>query len=292
MSVLLLKLGIIAFSVSTLQTGGEQNPAEALKVGKTRSADKVEILYVSQGSGDTAVIFIHGGFADRSFWKNQMKPFAAKYRVIALDLAGHGESGKNREKWNLTNFAEDVRAVMVKEKIQRAVLVGNSLGGPVALETARLVPDKVLGIVGVDTFQDVTVMPPPEHFRQQARAFRSDFTGSIKETVSSVFHKDADPELRAQVEKRMLKGSARVAAELMESFADYDLTGAAKKLTHPLRCINGDLYPTRVEKNRGVLPDFDAVILPKTGHFPMLEQPELFNSHLEKILLQFTAAKK
>jgi pimeloyl-ACP methyl ester carboxylesterase len=55
----------------------------------------VEIVNTIQGSGETAVIFIHGGFADRSFWSNQINPLAAKYHVLALDLAGHGESGRN-----------------------------------------------------------------------------------------------------------------------------------------------------------------------------------------------------
>jgi pimeloyl-ACP methyl ester carboxylesterase len=62
---------------------------------KTLSADKVEIVNTIQGSGETAVIFIHGGFANRSFWSNQIKPLAIKCRVITLDLAGNGESGIN-----------------------------------------------------------------------------------------------------------------------------------------------------------------------------------------------------
>jgi pimeloyl-ACP methyl ester carboxylesterase len=78
----------------------------------------------------------------------------------------------------------------------------------------------------------------------------------------------------------------------MEFFATYDLVEAAKQVPHPIRCINGDLYPTLVEKNREIHPDFNAVILPHTGHYPMLEKPELFNRHLEKILLEITTEKK
>lgn len=293
MSTGILRLGvIIVFILITLQVGGKQEPVEVPSVAKTLSADKVEIVYTSQGRGETAVIFIHGGFADRSFWINQMKPFAAKYHVIALDLAGHGESGKNREKWDIFGFARDVRAVMEKENISRAVLVGNSLGGPVALETARLVPDKVLGIVAVDTFQ-IFMNPPADYFQQQARAFRSDPAGTMRKMVSQLFHKDVDPALYAQVEKKMLKNTTlKMAADLMEFFPTYDLVEAARKVPHPIRCINGDLIPTRVEKNREFHPDFNAVILPHTGHYPMLEKPELFNRHLEKILSEFTTAKE
>lgn len=293
MSTGILRLGIIfIFFLTTLQAGGKQGPVEAPRVGTALSTDKVEIVYTSQGSAEIAVIFIHGGFADRSFWVNQMKPFSAKYHVIALDLAGHGESGKNREKWDLFGFARDVRAVMEKENISRVVLVGNSLGGPIALETARLVPGKVLGIVAVDTFQDLVTRAPEGYFKEQARAFRSDFAGTMRKMVRHLFHKDVDPELYAQVEKKMLRASARMAAGLMEFFDTYDYFGTVKKVLHPIRCINGDLMPTQVEKNREVHPDFNAVILPHTGHYVMLEKPELFNHHLEKILSEFTTAKK
>lgn len=293
MSIGILRLGItIVFFLVTLQVGGKPEPVEVPAVRKALSADQVEIVYTSQGSGETAVIFIHGGFADRTFWTNQLKPFAAKYHVIALDLAGHGESGKNREKWDIFGFARDVRAVMENEKIRRAVLVGNSLGGPVALEAARLVPDKVLGIVAVDTFQ-VLMNPPANYFQQQARAFRADSTGTIRKMVGQLFHKDIDPELYAQVEKKMLKNTSPImAAGLMEFFATYDLVEAVKQVPHPIRCINGDLMPTQVEKNRDIHPDFNAVILPHTGHYPMLEKPELFNRHLEKILSEITSARK
>lgn len=287
-----LRVGIIiVFFLLTLQAGGKHNPVDVPVEGKALSADKVEIVYQSQGKGETAVIFIHGAFVDRSSWRNQMKPFSAKYRVIAVDLAGHGESGKNRKKWNIFNFAEDIRAVIEKENIRKAVLVGNSLGGMVALETARLVPDKVLGIVAADTFQDF-IMPPPAYIHQQARALASDFSGTMRKMVRSLFHKDVEPALYAEIEKKMLNHSSQMVVALFESYATYDLLDAAKKVPHPIRCIIGDMHPPQMEKNREVHPDYDAVVIPHTGHYPMLEKPELFNRHLEKILLEITAEKK
>jgi len=281
------RLGIIIVSLLiALPAAGSQHPAGIPIVKKVPSADGVEIVYSIQGKGKPSVIFIHGGFADRSFWRNQVKPFSKKYSVIALDLAGHGESGKNRKKWDLIGFAQDVRAVIEKENIRRAVLVGNSLGGPVALEAARLLPDNVIGIVAVDTFQDLNLnlKARSDYFQKIVQAFRSDFAGTMRQMVRALFHADADPELYRQVEKKMLKGSIEMAVGLMESFMTYDGVKTLKKLPHPIRCINGDLMPTQVEKNRTFHPDFDAVILPHTGHYPMLERPELFNRHLEEIL--------
>lgn len=273
----------IMFLFVTMHVGGTQKIEEASMTGKAVSADKVEIVYTAQGSGKTAVIFIHGGFADRTFWSNQMQPFARKYRVIAIDLAGHGESGDNRAKWDIYSFAEDVRAVIEKEKINRAVLVGNSLGSPVALETARLVPGKVVGIVAVDTFQRL-IFDVPADFKDRAAAFRSDFDGTMRQMVQSLFKPGVDPELRAWVEKKMLDNSPEAGAQMLESFIGYKMADTLKKLKQPIRCINGDLYPTLIEQNRAVYPDYDAVIIPGAGHYPMLERPDVFNRHLKKIL--------
>ena len=282
---------IVVFFLGALPMAEIKDFPEVPIVRKTFSADHVEIVYTIQGRGKTALIFIHGGFADRSFWANQINPFSKKYRVIALDLAGHGESGINRKKWNVFTLAEDVRAVMEAEKVAEAVLVGNSLGGPVALETARLLPDKVLGIVVVDTLHDLTVKAPESHYQNQARAFDRDFKGTMNQMVRALFHTDVDPDLFADVQKKMLKSFTGMVAPLMESFAAYDLVKTVKNVSQPIRCINGDLYPTNLKKNRTIHANFDAVVLPHTGHYPMLERPQLFNRHLEKFLLQLIKEK-
>jgi pimeloyl-ACP methyl ester carboxylesterase len=248
------------------------------------SFDGVEIVYSVQGKNEPALVFVHGGFADRTFWADQMKHFSRHHKVIALDLAGHGDSGKNRKDWSVDTFAEDVAAVIRKEKIKKAVLIGNSLGGPVCIKTVHLVPDAIMAVVAVDTFQDIGVDMPTSFFLDLAKSYRTDFVKTMKEMVNSLFHPDSYPELKSWAENRMMDSSPEMAATLMESYVDFDLPGLVRKINIPIRCINGDLYETQVEKNRAIHADFDAVIMPNTGHYPMLENPEHFNSHLEKIL--------
>ena len=67
---------------------------------------------------------------------------------------------------------------------------------------------------------------------------------------------------------------------MLASLADYDLGSSARKLTVPLRAINGDLYPTDVQAARKVTADFDAVVMTHMGHYPMLERPDEFNRHV------------
>jgi pimeloyl-ACP methyl ester carboxylesterase len=255
-----------------------------------RAPDGVTIVYSVAGAGDTALVFIHGGMADRSFYAAQLEAFAARYRVIAVDLAGHGESGRDRTKWGIREFAGDVKAVVEAERLNRAILFGNSLGGPVAVEAALLLPGRVVAVVGVDTFQDLGHPDTPEYaraaeadVRRRAEAFRADYPGAIKAMVRRLFHADTDPALVAETERRMLRTPGDVASSTIASLAGYDYASSVRRLAVPLRSINGDLYPTNVAAARTVKPDFDIVVMQHVGHYPMIERPEEFNRHVASL---------
>jgi len=242
-----------------------------------RAADGVELVYSVAGRGEPALVFVHGGLANRGFWDGQLKEFGAKHKTIALDLPGHGESGANRTKWGIPEFGADVQAVIEAEKVKKVILFGNSLGGPVVIETALLLPGRVLGVVGIDTFQILDQVIPPDQVEQRADLFEKDYAGSLKMMVGLLFHKDADPAIVADAEKRMSGTSPAVAKAMFRGMAGYDEGAAVRRLLAPLRAINGDLYLTDVEGNRKIKPDFDAVIMTHMGHYPMLERPAEFN---------------
>ena len=242
-----------------------------------RAADGVEIVYSVAGKGEPALVFIHGGLANRGFWDGQLKEFGARYRTIALDLPGHGGSGANRTKWGIPEFGADVKAVIDAEKVKKVIIFGNSLGGPVAVEAALLLPGRVPGVVGVDTFQVVEGVISPEEVSQRAEYFEKDYPGALKTMVGMLFHKDADPTIVADAEKRMAGTPPAAAKAMFLGMAGYDEGAAVRRLEAPLRAINGDLYPTDIEANRKIKPDFDAVIMKHMGHYPMLERPEEFN---------------
>lgn len=242
-----------------------------------RTADGLEIVYSAAGAGEPALVFIHGGLANRAFWDGQLREFAARHRTIALDLAGHGESGLDRKTWGIPEFGADVKAVVEAEKVKNVIIFGNSLGGPVAVEAALILPGRVLGVVGVDTFQLIDYAITPESMRERARFFENDYPGALKEMVGMLFHKDADPAIVADAENRMAGTSPAAAREMFLSMAGYDGSAAVRRLTAPLRAINGDLYPTDIAANRKLKADFEAVIMKHVGHYPMLERPDEFN---------------
>lgn len=264
-------------------------PGAAPADRRVRSSDGVEIGYTTRGVGATTLVFVHGGLADRSFWKLQMDALGDRYALVALDLGGHGTSGRNRARWTVAAWGQDVRAVVEATGARRVVLVGNSLGGPVALEAAARLPGRVLGVVAVDTLQDMTEKVPESWAQARAKAFRDDFPATCRAMVDMLFHKGQHLELHAWAEQRMCAAPAEMVAQMTEGFVGYDQVAAGRAAAVPIRAINGDLFPTKADVNRAAGLDFDAVIMTGTGHYPMLERPAEFNAHLVAIVTSLEA---
>lgn len=288
-SVAILMVSVPLILATAAAAQGQSAPA-AVEHRTCKAPDGVTIAYSVAGTANTALVFIHGGLADRTFYTPQLTGLSSRYKVVAIDLAGHGESGRNRQRWGIPEFAADVKAVLDAERLERVILFGNSLGGPVVVEAALLAPGRVAGVVGIDTFQDLGaernaayVKAETAEIRQRRDAFRKDYAAGMKAMVGMLFHKDADPALMADVERRMLRTKPEVADALFSSLIGYDYTSSVRKLKVPLRAINGDLYPLDVAAARKMKADFDLIVMPHVGHYPMLEQPAAFNRHVQRI---------
>ena len=125
----------------------ETVPAGAVvETGTAISADGLPIYYTVQGEGEPALVFVHGWCCDGGYWSEQLGRFAQRYKVVAVDLGGHGQSGLGRQTWTMEAFGEDVKSVVEKLGLTKAVLVGHSMGGKVIIEAARLMPGRVVFI--------------------------------------------------------------------------------------------------------------------------------------------------
>lgn len=206
-----------------------------------RAADGVNIVYSVCGAGEPALLFIHGGLADRSFWDGQLAAFGDAHRVVAPDLAGHGESSSGRTKWGIPECGADIKVVADAEALEHIVLFGNSLGGPVGIEAALLMPDRVAAVVGIDTFHRLDYKMTPEEARARGEAFRDAYAASLREMITMLFHPDADPAPVAEAERRMQAVSPATAYEMFVGLGGYDPSAAARRLAVPLRAIDGDL---------------------------------------------------
>ncbi len=262
--------------------------AVAPRNGMMRATDGVEVFYDVRGRGDVAVIFVHCWACNRLFWHQQRDAFAEDYRVVTFDLPGHGQSGADRPLWSVNGLSHDVVAVVDELELDKVILVGHSMGGPVSVAAAPLLGDRLLGIVLVDTMQNVEFQFPPEAVAQWVAGFEQDFDGQLKRGVNSMFPEDANDILVNWVVVQARQTDHTAAVSLMRDFANLDPPGLLESADVPVRAINSAAtermgLPTAREVNRKYA-DYDAVIMEGTGHYPQLERPDEFNHHLAAIL--------
>ena len=80
--------------------------------------EEVKLNYAIKGAGDTTLFFIHGWNLDATYWQNQVTEFSSAYKLVLLDLAGHGLSGKHRNNWTIESFARDMEWKCFKKAIK------------------------------------------------------------------------------------------------------------------------------------------------------------------------------
>ena len=254
----------------------------------TDSPDLVHIEYHIYGRGEPAVVLIHGWSCNSSYWRAQLDDLKAHYTVVTLDLAGHGASGKNRTDWSIANYAQDVAAVVRQLPAHQVVLVGHSMGGPIALAAAPRIGARVIGIIGVDTFKSIGLPPPPHaKIERQVAPFRQDFIGTMHSFVPHLFTPQADPGFVRKVADDMARASPDVAIPSLLALNELDFGTLLPQIHVPIIAINSDLEQgTDEARIRKAAPNFRAITLPGTGHFLMLQDPQRFNP----ILLREIAA--
>lgn len=246
--------------------------------------DGIHVQYRVYGSGDLALVFIHGWSCDSNYWREQIPEFKRRYTVLTVDLAGHGGTGANRSEWTMQRFGQDVATAVATIPHERIVLVGHSMGGPVAIEAARLLKGRVIGIIGVDTFRTIGApQPTAAQLDAAVKPFEANFIGHTREVVTShFFAPGADAELVRKIAYDMSLSPPQVSIPAMRAALAYDFTGPLKEITVPIVAINSDLgEPLNETRIRKVLPRFRAVTLSAVGHFPMMEDPARFNPALE-----------
>ena len=275
--MLLRILLLVVFAFSAVQA---QQKSEVVN-----ASDGVPIHYSVQGKGDPALVFIHCWACNRHFWDNQVAEFSKTNRVVTIDLPGHGESGQGRKSYSVESYGDDVKTVVTKLNLKRVVLVGSSMGGPIALEATRRMPDRVLAIVPVDTLQNVEQKVPQEQLDAVFQQMQADFKTATTNLLNQFFFSPTTP---AAVKERIINETIaqkpEVVLPILKAVFSYDAAPGLREVKVPIRAINADRVPTDVAANRKYAPQFDVVIIKGTGHYPMLEDPVRFNQMLAEIL--------
>ena len=284
----------VLLAVATLTQTASAQPKTLQPESRFAKLDGARVHYVSYGKGDDALVLIHGWTQSiDAAWRDQIPEFAKHYRVIALDLPGHGKSDKPRFSkesvpkgqpskpfvYSMDLFARAVEAVMRDAKVSRAVLAGHSMGTPVARQFYRNYPEKTLAIIIVDgslrPFSNQAIVD------QLIANLRSpNYSAAIDQMFGMMFGGGLSAEAQQRIKASTANTPQYVLVSAFEGMADSGIWGA-DKINLPVLAImaKNPFYPPNVEESfRGIAPKMEFHMWNDVGHFLMMEKPKEFNA--------------
>ncbi|MDQ6653455.1 MAG: alpha/beta hydrolase [Acidobacteriota bacterium] len=293
--LLLLTLAVLlaAAQVSTAQTLASPEGESHYAIVDAGKKMRLRVHYKNYGKGNEAIVFIHGWTCNQDYWRDQVAEFSKWNRVIALDLPGHGKSDQPQIAYSMELFARAVNAVLRDANIERAVLVGHSMGTPVARQFYRNYPKKTAGIVIVDgplrPFGDKQMMDRLiGGFRgaKHREVMQQMFVGMMGPNIS--------PETRSRINSTCLSVPQYVAVSAMEGMADDSIWGE-DKINVPVLAImaKSPFFGADIEQRyRAIAPNLEFHMWDGVGHFLMMEKPKQFNDEMLAFLSKNALLRK
>ena len=253
----------LALSLSVLVAA----PVTAASVGD------LDIHSTVQGQGKT-IVFVHGWTCDETSWAAQVAALDDDYRVVTLDLPGHGKSdAPGQADFSMDLFAQAVEAVRAEVGADKIVLVGHSMGAAVIREYALDYPEHVAGLVAVDGPLDMRPLANFPGFGPLTREARATM-------IEGMFVPSTSPELRAQILAMMLGAPDATATGAMRAMFDPKNQSDEKIMAPALSIFAGNSNFATDQSAREMLPNWSSEQFAGTGHFLMMEQPDRFNAAL------------
>ncbi|TSD67244.1 alpha/beta hydrolase [Inquilinus sp. KBS0705] len=266
------------------------NNASSSKTKVDIVSNNVHIAYTDSGTGDTTLLFVHGWIINKGYWSNQIDHFNKKYRVVAIDLPGFGQSGKNRKVWTTKAYGEDIKAVIDQLHLKNVILIGHSMSGDIVLQGAIDAGNNVIGLVGVDNFKGPGVpqtgdtVKAKKEYDEAVTAMKKDFVAF----ATSYFNQDLFYKTTADsIRKRILADVKRADPAIAIATITQDNFDEAAKLIEAnkkLYMINSDYQPTDTSGLVRKKIPYKLLTIHATGHFPMIEKPNEFNTALENVI--------
>jgi len=244
---------------------------------KWTNYDGSKVYYYNIGDrrSKTALVFIHGWNCSADFWKDSLDAFP-KYRVIAIDLPGHGQSDQPKIDYTMAYFAKSIEAVMKEVKVDRVVLVGHSMGTPVARQFYRIFPEQTLALVAVDgplqpfgprAQMEGFFAPLFKDYKNQSTKFIDGLLGPVRQDVKTV------------IRPIMLAAPDYVAVSAMKAMLD-DSIWTNDQIKVPVLAVmaKNPMYPPNMEEGfRKIAPNLEFQMWEGVSHFLFMEKPKEFN---------------
>lgn len=256
------------------------------------AVNNVGMHYVESGQG-SALLLLHGVGGSHEMWLPIVPELAKSRRVIAADQRGHGASDKPRGSYTISLFCQDWLALMDALKVDRAHLVGLSMGGAIAMRLALEHPQRVRSQVLVDTW----AFPHPDFLallrKRLERLASGDLAAYADEAIPQVYSPAfiaANPQAMADYRARVAKLNPDSIRAAVDACITHDMRGRQAEIKVPTLVVVGSedrlTPPYHSEYLARTIPKAQLVVIQGSGHIPHLEKPREFL----KVMADFPAS--
>lgn len=248
----------------------------------------IRTYYESVGEGE-ALVFVHGLGSSAGDWIYQLPAFKDKFRVITYDVRGHGQSEKAKPPYSVPLFAHDLSELLDELGIEKAHIVGVSMGGWIAFEFGTAYPKKTLSLTVVNTWADMRLKTFDDYksYFQRAILFRLFNMRKIGEILSErLFIKPEQEELRRDFIESWATNHKPSYMAAFNAGIGWTVHDKLSKIKVPVLVIAADEDYTPVsmkEEYTAKLPSGQLVVINDSRHATPVEKPEEFN----RVLLGF-----
>jgi pimeloyl-ACP methyl ester carboxylesterase len=244
----------------------------------------VTLAYELTGAGDPPIVFVHGWCGDRGYLAPQARHFAARHRVLTLDLRGHGDSSTPAPEpgaYDVASMASDVLAVARAAGLARPVLAGHSLGALIGLACAAR-PGAIRALAMIEP-APITNDRVRAFFRESVPTARADRDASWRLEFFRTMFLPTDA-CAGRVLAEAGRVPAPVAAAVLLAMGEFDGAAALRHVTVPVLSIGADHPVNAAADLRQACPQIMIGQTVGAGHFNQLEVPAQVNAMLEKFL--------
>ena len=247
--------------------------------------NNITIGYSDQGNG-LPIVFLHAFPLNRTMWATQVNALSSQFRIVTIDLRGHGESDAPLWRYTLEQSADDVRALLDYLAIRQALFVGLSMGGYILFAFYRKYTARVKGLILADTKAQADTEEGKNGRFQLAQIAYKKGPSAIADVmipkllspVTIQTRRNLVQEVRAMIESNQISG---IAGDLMAMADRPDSVPLLSRITHPTQIIVGELDqatpPTDARLMADHIPHASLAVIPQAAHLSNLEQPEAFN---------------
>ncbi len=255
----------------------------------------MRIAYSDTGSGGIPVLLVHGWSCDGSFWSRQTEALSKHHRVIVMDLPGHGQSSAPRIAYTRDLLVDSVSLVLDRLRIQRAVLVGHSLGWDIVRAFALRRPERVAGLVNVDGAYCRVPRTPEESVALEKlfAGFGAPFADAHPKSIDKaramfidmLFAPETPEPMRNWIRSRMSATPPHVARSAMLEFLRPKRWTDARPVQVPTLAVYAEFtarqeLPGHREYLYALNPSLVYEEWPSGGHFVMMENADRLNRRL------------